>query len=260
MSRRRRTKPVSSAKSAATRRTPPASSATPHNAVVDSQQEAHRLAVIEIDNGGSVGSTLTLFEQAVEKVAERPAPPSPLSPDAMRAEAATMRREIAKATALAEAAWALRDAEIEAAALRRRLQRSIAAEQRRLEREQRRAEGGLYANQPRSDGRPARLAVDPEAWDVLKARSIRRRTSVGYLVGRLVADVVSHNALPAVHRHDRRATQRFVRLIDLDVETWTSFRAMALDAHLTTTRLLGVVVEHEARRLGWRVPRNDPAV
>jgi excisionase family DNA binding protein len=249
VSRRRRTKPVSSAKSAATRRTPPASSATPHNAVVDSQNEAHRLAVIAIDNGGSVGSALTLFGQAAEKVAELQLRPTSLSPDAMRREAAKMRREIAEATALAEAAWALRDAEVEVAALRRQLQRSISAEERRLEQERRRAEGGLYANQARSDGRPTRLAVDPEAWDVLKARSIRRRTSVGYLVGRLVVDAVAHNALPRIVRDDRPATRRFVRLIDLDVETWTTFRAMALD---TTSQRLGCsAASSKPRRVGW---------
>ena len=258
MPRRRRTKPAPSNKSAAARTPLPPPSAPAHNAAVGPEQEAHRLAVIAIDNGGSVGSALTLFEQAAEKVAQRPMRLASPSRDVMRAEAAMMRREIAEATALAEAAMVLRDAEFEAAVLRRRLQRSISAERRRLELERRRAEGGVYANQARSDGRPTRLAVDPEAWDVVKARSIRRRTSVGYLVGRLVADVVSHNALPAVDRYDRCVNQRFVRLIDLDVETWTSFRAMAFDAGLTTTRMLGVLVEREARRLGWRVPRNDP--
>ena len=108
--------------------------------------------------------------------------------------------------------------------LRWRLQRSIKAERRRLERDRRREEGGLYANQHRSDGRPTRMAVDPEAWEFLKAYAIRRRTSVGYLVGRLVADVVSHSALPRINRDDRCVTQRQVRLIGLDVETWTSFR------------------------------------
>ncbi len=260
MSRRGRTKPVSSTKFAAARRTPPPPSAPAHNAVVDSQQEAHRLAVIEIDNGGSVGGALMLFERAAEKVAQRPLRLAPLSPAAMSAEAAAMRREIADATALADAATQLRDADVEAAALRRRLQRSISAEQRRLERERRRAEGGLYANQARSDGRPTRLAVDPAAWDVLKSESIRHRTSVGYVVGLLVAGAVRHNALPRMRDGGTRVIQRFVRLIDLDVETWTSFRAMALDAHVTTTRMLGVLVEGEARRLGWRVPRNDPAV
>jgi hypothetical protein len=262
MSRRRRPNSASATKSSTGRVTPPKPRSEPAlSALVDLSAEAHRLAVIACDNGGSVGSALKLFEQAAAKVAERPVPSAALSADAMRAEAERMRREIAEATALAEAGWALRDAEWKATVLRWRLQRSISAEQRRLERDRRREEGGFYANQPRSDGRPTRLAVDPEAFDFLKSYAIRRRTSVGYLVGQLVADAVSHSALPRGVRDDRCATQRFIRLIALDVETWTTFKAMALDAHVTSTRMVGALVEHEARRRGWRAEKPDePAV
>ncbi len=212
----------------------------------------YRLAVIELDNGGSVGSALALFEQAAETVAQR-TPVSPLvTPDAMRAEAAVVRRQIEEATALADAARALRDAELEAAALRRRLQRTIAAEERRLDRERRRAEGGLYAGQSRAENRPTRLAVDPGAWAVLKGEAIRRRMAVGYLAGRLVNDAVRHNKLPRVAEDDRCATQRFARLVLVEPEVWTAFRSMAFDARVTTTRMVGVVVENEARRLGWK--------
>ena len=114
------------------------------------------------------------------------------------------------------------------------------------------AEGGLYANQPRAENRPTRLAVDAGAWETLKGEAVRRRTSVGYLAGRLVVDVVRHNALARVPADDRCVTQRFARLMRVDVETWTTFRSMAFDAHVTTTRMLGFVVEREARRLGWR--------
>jgi hypothetical protein len=215
--------------------------------------------VIACDNGGSVGSALTLFEQAARKVAERPTARTPLSPDVMRSEAAKIRREIAEATALAEAAWVLRDAEVEAAALRRRLERTVAAEARRVERERLRAEGGLYANQPRSDARATRLAVEPGAWNVVKNEALSRRVAVGYLVARFVADAVAHNTVPRAVRDERCVTQHFIRLIGLDVETWTTFRAMALDAHVTSTRMVGLVVEAEARRLGWR-PSAEPAV
>jgi hypothetical protein len=156
----------------------PRSASSGRKASTTDQQDAHRLAVIEIDNGGSVGSALALFEEAAAKVAERTRPPSLLAPDAMRAEAALIRHEIEEAIILAEAATALRDAELEAAAIRRRLHRTIAAEGRRLDRERRRSKGGLYAGQPRAENRPTRLAVDPEAWEVLKGDAIRRRTSV----------------------------------------------------------------------------------
>ncbi len=260
MSKRRRPRPASSTKFATARNAPPSSSAMELSAVNDTAHEAHRLATIEIDSGGSVGSALRLFKQAAAKVAEHPARRAPLSPDAMRARAARIRREVAAAEALASAAAELRYAEEKASVLRWRLQRSIQSEKRRLERDRRREEGGLYANQQRSDGRPTRMAIDPEACEFLKAYAVRRRTSVGYLVGRLAADVVSHNALPRIDRDDRCVTQRQIRLIGLDVETWTSFRSMAFDAHVTATRALGAVVEREARRLGWSMPRPDPAL
>lgn len=163
-----------------------------------------------------------------------------------------MRRQIREATEFADAAAVLRDAELEAAALRRRLQRTISAEKHRLDRERRRAEGGLYAGQPRADNRPTRVAVDAGAWEVLKGEAIRRRSSVGYLVARPIVDAVRLNKLPCVPADDRCVTQHFARLVRLDVETWTAFRLMAFDARVTTTRLVGVLVEREARRLGWR--------
>jgi hypothetical protein len=63
---------------------------------------------------------------------------------------------------------------------------------------------------------------------------------------------VRHNTLVRVPADDRCATQRFARLVRVDIETWTLFRLTAFDAHVTTTRILGLVVEREARRLGWR--------
>jgi macrodomain Ter protein organizer (MatP/YcbG family) len=216
------------------------------------QNDAHRLAVIEIDNSGSVGSALTLFEQAAATVAQRPAPPKAPTAEDMRVEAEAIRRQIAEATELADAAAMLRDAELEAVALRRRLQRTISAEKHRLDRERRRAEGGLYAGQSRADNRPTRVAVDVDAWEVLKGDAIRRRSSVGYLVAQLIADAVRHNKLPRIPADDHSVTPRFARLVRLDVENWTAFRSMALDARVTTTRMVGVLVEYEAHRLGGR--------
>lgn len=252
MSRRRRTKPSTPGRSPSSSWALPPVASSQLTASTTDHQDAHRLAVIEIDNGGSVGSALTLFEVAAAKVVHRPKPQKPLSPDEMRTQAAEVRREVSEAIELAEAAAILRDAEVKAAEVRRRLQRTIEAEKRRLDRERRRAQGGLYADQQRADNRPTRLAVDGGAWEVLKGEAVRRRTSVGYLAGQLVADVVRHNTLPRVPADDRCVTQRFARLVRVDVETWTSFRSMAFDAHVTTTRMLGLVVEREARRLGWR--------
>ena len=208
--------------------------------------------VIAIDNSGSVGSALTLFERAAETVATRPETSQPLTAEEMRAEAEAIRRQTQEATELADAAAILRDAELDAAAMQRRLQRSISAEKHRLDRERRRAAGGLYAGQPRADNRPTRVAVDAEAWETLKGEAIRRRSTVGYLVGRLIADAVRHSKLPRIPADDRGLTPRFARLVRLDVDTWTTFRSMAFDAHVTTTRMVGVLVEHEAHRLGWR--------
>lgn len=250
LSRRRRTKPTAPRKSRTSSCSVPLAGTSRQTASTIDEQDAYRLAVIEIDNGGSVGSALALFEQAAAKVAQRTVPLREPGPDEMRAEAATIRRQVREARELAGAAAVLREAELEAAALRRRLERTIAAEQRRLDRERRRSEGGLYAGQPRSDNRPTRLAVDAGAWEALKAEAIRRRSSVGYLAGKLVVDAVRHNKLPRVGEH-RGATQRFARLVLVDAETWTAFRSMAFDAHVTTTRMVGVLVEREARQLGW---------
>ncbi len=252
MSRSRHSKSAPRTKNGSSSGSLPLPPSTRQQTLTTDQQDVHRLAVIEIDNGGSDGSALTLFEQAAAKVVEHPIPPRPLRVDEMRSEGAAIRREVEEASALAEAALQLRDAELEAAALRRRLARTIAAEERRLDRERRRAEGGLYAGQARADNRPTRIAVDAEAWEVLKGEAIRRRSSVGYLAGQLVAHAVRHNTLPHLSAGDRCVTQRFVRLVRVDVDTWTAFRSMAFDAHVTTTRMVGVLVEHEARRLGWR--------
>ena len=252
MSTRRRSNPATPTKSSSSSWALPPSLSSRANHSATSQEDAHRLAVIEIDNSGSVGSALTLFEQAAAKVAQRPAPSKALTAEEMRAEAEALRRQTREATELADAAAVLRDAELDAAALQRRLQRSIRAEKHRLDRERRRGEGGLYAGQPRADNRPTRVAVDAEAWETLKGEAIRRRTSVGYLVSRLVADAVRHSKLPRVPQDARGVTPRFARLVRLDVDTWTTFRSMAFDAHVTTTRMVGVLVEHEARRLGWR--------
>jgi hypothetical protein len=75
------------------------------------QQDAHRLAVIEIDNGGSVGSALTLFELAAEKLTQPPLYDGPTTSKQVRAATAALRRQLEEADELAAAASILRDAE-----------------------------------------------------------------------------------------------------------------------------------------------------
>lgn len=171
---------------------------------------------------------------------------------ALAQEAGAIRRQIEEARALAEAAAALRDAELEASVLRRHLERQVAAERHRLDRERRRAAGGLYAGERRSPGQTSRVAVHPKAWETLKGEALRRRSSVGYLVGALVTGAVRHNKLLPDLAGERCATQRFARLLLVDADTWLAFRSLALDARVTTTRAVGALVEVEAVRLGWK--------
>lgn len=84
--------------------------------------------------------------------------------------------------------------------------------------------------------------------------------SVGDVVGELVA-AAANTGLPAERnseRHPERAREtgrrasRYARLFLPDDDTWPRFRARAVDASVSTARAVGLVVEHEARRLGWR--------
>ena len=119
--------------------------------------------------------------------------------------------------------------------------------------------GGMYAGAKRSPNRPVHVEVDAGAWAVVKSNAVRRRVAVSGAIGQLVTDVVesgprsAHRALcrPAQPSARGRRAQRFARLSVAD-ETWSAFRALAVDAHASTARLLGIVVEVEAHKLGWR--------
>jgi excisionase family DNA binding protein len=265
VSKRRRSTRTAVPKSTSSSWTLPPPSSARSTLSGSDQQEVHRLAVIEIDNGGSVGSALTLFELAAERLTQPPLFDGLTTAEQMRAEAAALRRQLEEANELAAAAAILRDAELKAAEVRRRLQRTIEAEKRRLHREQRRAEGGLYANQPRAENRPTRLAVDAGAWEVLKGQAVRRRTSVGYLAGELVADVVRHNTLPRVPADDRCvAQQEFASRIAVPDRTWMGMKVQrqtrstmpsALPQLLDVNELarhLGVNVRHVRRLVAER--------
>jgi hypothetical protein len=110
-----------------------------------------------------------------------------------------------------------------------------------------------------SPNRPAHAEVDDDAWAVVKAHAVRRRVAVGRVVGLLVREAcrgltIGLTIAPQLDGQplSGRRANRFVRLLDVDDDHWLTFRARAVNADVTTARLLGLIVEAEARRLGWR--------
>ncbi len=145
-----------------------------------------------------------------------------------------------------------RDALYQAGVLQRRIQRHDAALHRRVEIERLRADGTLYREEHRNQNRPAHVDVDPGAWATVKREAVRLRETVGALVGGLVVQFTDAGAPPS-HSSVRTAEHRFARLC-VDDERWAKFRGIAIDSHVSTARLVGLVVEAEAVRLGWRAP------
>jgi hypothetical protein len=187
-------------------------------------------------------------------------------PDELRRRAAEIRVATAHALQLEDAALELQAAEEDAAIVRRRVQRSEKAILRKADLEARRSTGGLYAGERRSPNRPTHVEVDEQAWATLKAQAARRRQTMAKLVGDLVAATAA--GLPPERKSERRTERgrkgvqaaggrgrrasRYARLFLPDDETWLRFRASAADASTSIARAVGLVVEHEAHRLGWR--------
>ncbi|MCA1842585.1 MAG: hypothetical protein LC792_05235 [Actinobacteria bacterium] len=147
------------------------------------------------------------------------------------------------------------------------MQRSERAVRRKADLETRRSAGSLYSGERRSPNRPTHVDVDDQAWATLKARAARRRQTLAKLVGDLVAEAADAGLPPerASERHSERRRQggvqaggrgrrasRYARLFLPDDDVWPRFRARAVDASVSIARAVGLVVEHEARRLGWR--------
>jgi hypothetical protein len=114
----------------------------------------------------------------------------------------------------------------------------------------------MYAQEIRTPNRPTHVKVDPEAWSVVKQRAFER----GVLVGTAVAELVERTAERGCTgqrnpQQPRSATHRFARLF-VDDDTWRAFRSRAVETEMTVARLVGLVVEAEARRVGWR-PEDD---
>lgn len=171
-------------------------------------------------------------------------------------EAATMRHRVVE---LADAyEEALREQEA-GQFVARRITRMVRPHERHLERERRRAAGGMYAGERRSPNRPTQVVVDAEAWAVVKAQAIRSRKAVAAVVGELVVQsldemvqsvVQTRSTAPETARR-RHPQRRFARLF-IDDEAWLQFRERAVQADVPVARLVGLVVEDAAWRLGWR--------
>lgn len=210
-------------------------------AMTNDPDERHRLAVIASRNngGGSRG-----------RRGNREA----LTPDELREWAERVQEAARLAGERYVALRQLREAEEAAGVAQRRAQRAEAS-LRRLQ--QRLEAGGLYAGQRRTPNRPTHVEVEREAWGIVKRDAVARGLTVAAVVGALVTDAVT-NGLPATERRcegagDRpvgRQAQRFARLF-IDDASWTAFRAVAVDAAVSIARAIGLVIEAEARRLGW---------
>jgi hypothetical protein len=199
-----------------------------------------------------------LLREAAELLRFERAPSN--DPSALRQQAAVLRAATAQALALEAAAAELADAEYDAAVVRRRLQRAERSYRRRSDLETRRAAGGLYSGQRRSPNRPTHVEVDDRAWATLKRKAARQGRAVGEVVGDLVATAADAGIPPertSERRSERSAASgrraaRYARLFLPDDDTWLRFRARAVDVSVSIARAVGLVVEHEARRLGWR--------
>ena len=109
-----------------------------------------------------------------------------------------------------------------------------------------------------------KVDVDPEAWETVKRDGVRRRWWMGALVGELVRVAVQDGVIPR-NRPQQSSAQsdcaaalckgRIFARIFVDEETWSQFRELALDAHVPIARLVGLLVEREARNIKNRENR-----
>ncbi len=174
-------------------------------------------------------------------------------PEWLRERTEQLRRRTMHASELEHAALEYRDALYQAGVLQRRIQRHDAALHRRVEIERLRADGTLYREEHRNQNRPAHVDVDPGAWATVKREAVQQRETVGAMVGGLVVQFTDAGVAPS-HSSVRTAEHRFARLC-VDDERWATLRGIAIDSHVSAARLVGLVVEAEAVRLGWRTPR-----
>ena len=191
-------------------------------------------------------------------------------PERLKEVARQYRERTARAFALEEAALEFNDAVRRAASVRRRIER-------RQETQRRRAERGT-TKKPRRPSRPVKVDVDPDAWEAVKRDGVRRRWWMGAVVGELVRLAVEDGVVPR-NRPQQKSAQnpaaarqsqpssaqsdcaaalckgRIFARIFVDEETWAQFRELALDAHVSISRLVGLLVEREAHNIKKRETR-----
>ncbi len=205
----------------------------PRFAMTNDPDDVHRLAVLpsrdnERGSRGRRGNVEALTPEELREWTERVQDAARLAQE--RYEALRRLRDAKEAAVVAERRAERADASL------RRLQERVDA-------------GGRYAGQRRAPNRPTHVEVDDEAWSIVKRDAVARGLTVAAAAGALVAAAVS-KGIPAGDMAVGPRPQRFARLF-IDDGSWTAFRAAAVDAAVTTARAVGLVVEAEARRLGW---------
>jgi hypothetical protein len=203
----------------------------------------YRLAGAEIGTGGSSGSALLAEALALlwpERVEWR-------DNESLEDWTKRYRARTERALALEQAAIEATDAIHRADVARRRIQRRQGALRRRSAQQRAQANGGAYAGQKRRPNQPVHVQVDPEAWNTVKRTAVARRTTVGQAIADLIVETLEAGVRP---RQDpqRAPTHRLARLF-VDDETWSSFRVLAGDMRVGAGRLVGLVVERQARRI-----------
>jgi hypothetical protein len=121
--------------------------------------------------------------------------------------------------------------------------RALREEQRRQAAARRRAEPKVDRRAP---NHPTRVDVDPAAWSVVKERALHDGRKVAEVVGQLLVVPQGPFRAHSGARPERRFARVFVDHLD-----WVVLRVIAAQESVTVTRLIGVIVEREAKRLGW---------
>jgi len=129
------------------------------------------------------------------------------------------------------------------------LQRAIQDTERAVREYNRLGSATLKRAEPRIDrrspNRPTRVDVDPRAWQAVKSYAIVEERKVADVVGELLT-----RPLPEPTDEVVVPQRRFARLF-IDDERWKELRTEAVSRSMIISRLIGVVVEHEAKQLGW---------
>lgn len=223
---------------------------------IDRVTERHRLAGSASGTSRSIGNAfiesvddaLDTLDEAYE-LARDERPINWHDPRELRQRSASLSDRIDRAEALEDAVIEYERALYSAGALQRRLVRRGSMLQRRVEQERLRRAGELHSSVNRNQNRPAHIDVDPSAWDTVKREAVRQRIPIGTFVGGFIAQVAQTDD------HRMRVSRgtpehRFARLAISD-DDWATVRTIALDAHVSTARLVGLIIEDEAARLGW---------